>query len=39
MLDKNELIEFKKILALGGFKTYKLAYFDSENYKRLRAVF
>lgn len=39
MLDKNELIEFKKILALGGFKTYKSAYFDSENYKRLRAVF
>ena len=31
MLNKSELLEFEKILALGGFNTYKSAYFDSEN--------
>ncbi len=39
MLNKSELLEFEKILALGGFNTYKSAYFDSENYKKLRTAF
>lgn len=37
MLDNEELFEFQKILKHGGFKTYQNAFFDSDNYKTLRA--
>lgn len=39
MLEDDELLELKKILKIGGYQTYKTAFFDSDNYKKLRTIF
>ena len=39
MLEDKELLELHKILKIGGYKTYETAFFDSENYKKIRTIF
>ena len=39
MLQNTEKFELQKILKLGDYKTYKSAFFDSQNYKTLRSTF